>query len=114
MEDLLLAARNTYPNEFFALLGGDKKGSVIDEFVVVPAVYGKNFAMVHTNLVPFDMRVLGSVHSHPSRNWRPSGADLSSFGKFGGINLIIAYPFDINSVRAFDIEGRKLEIEVLE
>lgn len=108
------AAKNTYPNEFFSLLGGDRKKKIIDEFIVVPAQYGKTFTVVKVHLIPFDQKIVGSVHSHPSPNPFPSKGDLNTFSKFGEIHLIIAHPFNLNTVKAFNREGAKVSIGVIE
>ncbi|MBN2127435.1 MAG: Mov34/MPN/PAD-1 family protein [Candidatus Diapherotrites archaeon] len=114
IDDLLLAARNTYPNEFFAYLGGDKKTNTVDEFILAPAVYGKTFVMIKEYLMPFDSRIMGSIHSHPGKSNFPSKADVNSFGKKGEIHLIIAFPYTLNSIQAYDEKGIKTEFELIE
>ena len=114
LEAILQAARNTYPREFIALLGSKKKGSnVIDEFVLLPSTYGANFSSIRLDLLPYSVGTVGSVHSHPGPYATPSKADLRAFSRFGKINLIISYPFSLESARAFDAEGKELEIEVV-
>lgn len=112
-EDICEAARNTYPDEFFSLLGGDAKKRLIDELVLVPAIYGRQHALVKAHLLPVDPRVLGSVHSHPSGSARPSAGDLNSFVHFGGIHLIICKPFNIENMRAFDVAGNEIRFEIV-
>ncbi|MFH1697073.1 MAG: Mov34/MPN/PAD-1 family protein [Candidatus Diapherotrites archaeon] len=113
LESLLEAAQNVYPNEFFALLGGDKEKKIIDEFIVVPAVYGKTHAIYWPHMVPFDRRILGSVHSHPSRNANPSGADLRGFSRKGEVHLILSYPFGERDFRVFDSYGKEEDIKII-
>src|SRR3989344_9149431 len=105
LEDLLLGARNTFPNEFFALLG--EKNGVIEEFVLVPSVYGKTHAIWRRDLVPLDKSIVGSFHSHPSSNNNPSSADLRSFSSMGKIHLIAGHPFEPENVKAFDAKGKR-------
>jgi proteasome lid subunit RPN8/RPN11 len=114
LEDICTAARNVYPDEFIALVGSGKQNEIIDEIVMLPATFGDRFAMLRIDLIPVDRSVMGSVHSHPSRNAFPSQADLSVFKKTGKMHLIIAYPFSFESIRAFDNSGRELELEVVE
>lgn len=114
IESIIIAARNTYPDEFLALIGDGGNSGVIDELVVLPATYGKNFASLRTDLVPFDSSVKGSVHSHPSINNFPSAADLNIFPALGEIHLIIAYPFNYDTLRASDIKGREIKFEIVE
>lgn len=112
IESIILASRNTYPNEFLSLLGGDKEE--IKELVVIPAThYGKNFSFMQQFLVPFDSSIRGSVHSHPSTNPLPSSADLNVFGKYGEFNMIIAYPFTPETIRAYNAEGKPVEYRVV-
>ncbi len=112
LESIIVASRNVYPQEFFSMLGG--KNKTIEELVVVPAVFGDDFSSYRMDLVPIDKSIIGTVHSHPSRANYPSDADLESFSKFGEIHLIIGYPYDFNTVRAFDNKGKKITLNVVE
>ncbi len=112
IESLLLASKNVYPNEFFCLLGG--KGGTIEEFVVVPAIFGDGFASYSADLIPFDREIIGTMHSHPSIYNHPSEADLESFRKFGKVHIIISYPYDLNTIRAFDNNGKTVQLKVIE
>ena len=113
VESICTASQNTYPQEFLALIGGDWDKETIDELVVVPAIYGESFSSLRRDLVPLDFRIMGTVHSHPSRHGWASRGDLVSFPKLGKIHLIIAYPFDPNSLRLFNNKGEELEYEVI-
>ncbi|MBI4053610.1 MAG: Mov34/MPN/PAD-1 family protein [Candidatus Diapherotrites archaeon] len=113
VESIIVAARNVYPNEFIALLGGDREKKIVDEIVVLPAVFGEMHSIIRSDLMPFDKRILGSVHSHPSEYAVPSDADLQAFGHFGEINIIIAFPYTLDSMKAFDQKGKKITIEVM-
>ncbi len=114
LESIAEAAKNVFPKEFIALLGSKNKNSIIDELVVTPATFGDSFSSVYLDLLPFDKSIVGSVHSHPSDNNWPSSADKRFFKKTGKIHLIICLPFNISSIRAFDAEGKEVEIEVVE
>ncbi len=108
IEDLFEAAKNTYPREFLALLGSTQKNNFVDEFVVIPASYGKELVHFELGKIPIDKTILGSVHSHPTPNNRPSRADLSTFKKTGKIHLIIAYPFNLDSCALYDTNGKEI------
>ncbi len=114
LEAVVLAARNTFPDEFLALLSSKAKNKVIDEFVLLPAVYGKTFSRIRLDLLPYNLGAIGSVHSHPSPNAMPSRADLRAFKAMGEIHLIIAKPFTLETVKAFDKSGRQVKLEVVE
>ena len=96
------------------MLGSTRKNNTVDEVIMVPAVYGTHHALVKSGHYPLDFNAVGSVHSHPGRSNKPSKADLHSFPKFGSVHLIIAYPFNLESVQAFDVNGREIELEVVE
>ncbi len=112
LESIIIAARNVYPLEFFSMLGG--KNKAIEELVVVSAHFGEDFSSYRLDLVPFDREIIGTVHSHPSVHNYPSDADLESFSKFGEVHLIISYPYDLNTIRAFDNKGKKITLKVVE
>ncbi|MFH1256143.1 MAG: Mov34/MPN/PAD-1 family protein [Candidatus Diapherotrites archaeon] len=112
--DLLEAAKNTFPDEFFALLAVKEKNGTIEEFVVVPAVYGKAHTLFRSDLIPFDKKIVGSMHSHPSPNAFPSEADLQAFRRLGQIHLIVAAPFNLGSIRVFDGKGKRTQLTVVD
>ncbi len=115
LQALVVAAQNTYPHEFIALLGRrEKKSSVIDEFIILPATFGETFSSIRLDLLPYTSGAIGSVHSHPGPSASPSRGDLAAFRAMGEIHLIIAYPFSFESVRAFDASGKQLQLEVVE
>ncbi|MDD5162824.1 MAG: Mov34/MPN/PAD-1 family protein [Candidatus ainarchaeum sp.] len=114
LESIAEASKNVFPKEFIALLGSKSKNSIIDELVIIPATFGDSFSSVYLDLLPFDKSILGSVHSHPSDSNRPSSADKRFFKKTGEIHLIICLPFSISSIRAYDAEGKEIEMEVIE
>jgi len=111
VESIIIAAKNVYPDEFFSMLGGENK--VIEELVVVPATYGKNFSSYRQDLIPIDKKIIGSVHSHPSVYNHPSKADLSSFRRTGQVHIIISYPYDLNTIRTFDNKGNSVQLNVV-
>ncbi len=114
LEAISLAAKNTFPDEFLALLSSKKKNGVIDEYVLLPAIYGKTFSTIRLDLVPYDNNIVGSVHSHPIGRAMPSRADLRAFRAMGEIHLIIASPFNFDSFKAFNKTGKEIEMKVIE
>ncbi len=112
LDDLLLAARNTFPKEFFAYLGGEN--NLIDEFVVVNSTYGEGFVLIKDYLTPLDSRIVGSMHSHPGRNNFPSKADKKQFARRGKIHLIISYPYNLNTIQAFNEKGKPINFEIVD
>src|SRR3989338_3226510 len=109
LEALCDACRKVYPNEFLALLGVKKDKTLVEEFVAVPAEFGRNFSSYRLDLLPIDSSIVGSIHSHPSASANPSIQDLKVFAR-GKVNLIIAFPFDLKTIKAFDNYGKELEL----
>jgi proteasome lid subunit RPN8/RPN11 len=112
-DSIIEAARNSYPDEFIAMLGGVRGEKVIDELIIVPAVYGEGFTMIYSHLVPFDVRMLGTVHSHPSPANYPSNQDLATFERMGEIHIIIGHPYTYETIRAFDRNGKDVKLAVV-
>lgn len=113
LNDLLRASRNTFPNEFLALLAENKKG-IVSEFVLIPTIFGKTHAIFRRDLMPIDKSIVGSYHSHPGNSSNPSSADLRVFSSTGKIHLIAHYPFNFSTITAFDEKGKTTEIEIIE
>ena len=58
-------------------------------------------------------RLVGSIHSHPSPSHNPSGADLALFGKYGRIHIIVGYPYNMSTWKAYDLSGKEVILEVI-
>lgn len=111
---ILEVSKETYPKEFAATLVA-KKG-IIHEINLLPGTLsGNTSAIVHTHMQPPDitLSVVGLVHSHPSGNYSPSGADLHFFSKFGNTHIIVGMPYSEKSWQAYDARGEKIEIEIV-
>jgi len=106
------AAKDTYPNEFVATLRAEE--GVITELLLLPGtVQGTRSGILLLHMLPIDFSVVGTVHSHPSYNNRPSRADLALFGRFGNTHIITCLPYDMDSWRAYDYNGNPVELEVV-
>ena len=114
LELILHASRTSYPNEFAGLLRGER--TEIKEVILLPGtIQGDRHAIFRLNMLPIDSKVIGGVHSHPSRNNKPSGADINFFKRVGNVNLIVAYPYEsITDVRAYDSDGNEIILVVKE
>ncbi|UCG70432.1 MAG: Mov34/MPN/PAD-1 family protein [Thermoplasmata archaeon] len=112
---ILEVSKESYPKEFAATLIA-KKG-IIEEINLLPGTLsGSTSAILRTHMQPPDimLSVVGIVHSHPSRNFSPSGADLHFFSKFGNTHIIVGMPYDIRSWQAYDAFGKTIELEIVE
>ena len=115
LETILEGARQLYPRESFLLLRGKKSKDVIrvSDLVVAPfAVHGRGFASYSAHMLPMDFSVVGTVHSHPSGNIRPSYVDLNHM--MGRILMIVGYPFvDERNVAVYGSDGETLALNVI-
>ena len=114
LELFLQASRNLYPREFICLLRGNK--DIIEEIVMLPlSTYGNGFSSIRWDLVPLNMDIIGTAHSHPGNSYKPSRADLNLFPRIGKIHLIAKYPYKSkNDVAAFDSYGRMMDLEIID
>ena len=110
---MLESAKEAMPNEFAGILRA--YDGVITEVMVLPGTeQGARAALFKFYMLPADRSVVGTVHSHPSGNYWPSGADLELFDRFGSVHIISGHPFDINSWQAYDGRGRARQMEVIQ
>lgn len=111
---ILGVSKEVYPKEFSGLLRGAEE--LISEVLIIPGtVFGNRFASTPLYRTPIDYSIIGSVHSHPARNFEPSGADIRFFGKTGFVHLILRQPYaGIQDIAAYDKQGNRIELNVEE
>ncbi|MBI4043226.1 MAG: Mov34/MPN/PAD-1 family protein, partial [Candidatus Diapherotrites archaeon] len=85
LESIMHASKNVYPDEFISLLAVKNDASLLEELVIVPSEYGEAFSSLRSDLIPFDSRIVGTIHSHPSGKGHPSSEDLNAFSRMGSI-----------------------------
>ena len=113
LQTILESSRAMHPREFAAFLRAE--GDVIREILLIPGmIHGDRHAIFNIAMLPVDYSIVGTVHSHPSYSNRPSGEDLRMFSKYGKVHIIVAMPYDEKSWRAYDWNGREIEVEVIE
>ena len=113
---ILEGAKSLYPRESFLLLRGKKNKNTIKitDLLVPPlANYGRGFAEVQLHRLPMDFSIVGSVHSHPSGNLRPSSTDLNHV--IGRVLMIMGFPFkDETNIAVYNWSGERLRLQVME
>lgn len=110
----LASASSAYPNEFGGVLRADPPG-VISELLLLPGTTaGRRHANFQLYMLPADLTVVGTVHSHPSGALHPSDADLRLFRSWGRRHIILGSPFGPGAWRAYDGNGDETHLEVLE
>src|SRR5437773_10486026 len=103
---ILEAARDMYPREFGAILRAEE--GTITELILVPGtVSGKRHAIFQLHTLPTDFAVVGTVHSHPSGVCERYDEDRALLHKFGGLHLIVGYPYRADSWAAWPNNGTR-------
>lgn len=109
---ILEASRDMYPNEFGAFLRAEE--GVIVELVMIPGtVSGRRHAIFQTWLLPPNLGVVGTVHSHPSGVYRPSDEDRMLFSNFSGLHIITGHPFTEQTWAAWTNKGEQVPLTVV-
>ncbi len=112
LDSALASARSAYPNEFGGMLRADPPG-VIAELLLLPGTTaGRRHANFQFAMLPVDLAIVGTVHSHPSGALHPSDADLNLFRTWGRRHIILGYPYDAGCWRAYDSNGRETTLTV--
>ncbi len=114
LDSALASASSSYPNEFGGVLRADPPG-VIGELLLLPGTTaGRRHANFRLYMLPADLTVVGTVHSHPSGALHPSDADLQLFRNWGSRHLILGAPFGPGSWRAYDGNGAETSLTVVQ
>jgi proteasome lid subunit RPN8/RPN11 len=113
-DGIISYSRGLHPNEAILILRGKvtREQVTIDGLVVPPfAASGPYYSGFSDFYLPFDSSYVGSAHSHPSSSNRPSLEDLNR-GFYGSVSIIIAHPYEYDTMAAYDRAGSKLEIKI--
>ncbi len=114
-DGIISYSRGLHPNEAILILRGKttREQVTVDGLVIPPfASSGPYYSGFSDFFLPFDSSYIGTAHSHPSRSNSPSLEDLNR-GFYGTISIIIAYPYEDDTMAAYDRSGNKLEIKIL-
>jgi proteasome lid subunit RPN8/RPN11 len=110
---ILEASKSTHPHEFAGLLRSN--GSLITEVLLVPGTTSdEGSARMLLSMMPLDVSVVGSVHSHPVHDLRFSRADMDMFGAKGYYNIIVAYPYTDKDWICYNPSGERVDLPVVE
>jgi proteasome lid subunit RPN8/RPN11 len=113
LDSALACARSALPNEFGGILRADEPG-VISELLLLPGTTaGRRHANFQLYMLPIDLGVAGTVHSHPSGALHPSEADVRLFRHWGRRHIILGRPFGPGSWRAYDGNGLEVNLSVI-
>lgn len=110
---VLEASKSSHPHEFAALLRAEN--GVISDILLVPGTTSDDeSARMLLHMMPLDLSIVGSVHSHPVRDLRYSGEDLDMFGSKGAYNIIVAYPYGESDWACYNPRGERMNLPVLD
>ena len=88
---------------------------IITNVLVLPGTETKGgSALMHLYMLPIDLSVVGTVHSHPTNNLTPSGADLRLFRARGTHHIITCHPYEKDDWACYDAGGGLKHLEVLD
>jgi len=114
VESLLAYAREAYPREGILLLRGKSRRRdihITDVLIPPLATHARSFSSFPLQMLPLDLSVVGTAHSHPSGASTPSLPDLNNF--YGRIMVIIGAPFrSERDIGVFNQDGEPITFEV--
>ncbi|MGZ7096358.1 MAG: Mov34/MPN/PAD-1 family protein [Methanobacterium sp.] len=115
INEVMNIAKESYPNEFMALLEGQIQKNVlkITGLIFLPSETSNEGAVMQVFMQPLTTNSVGSVHSHPGYSASPSEADLQFFSKKGIFHMIIAEPYNRESILAYDSFGNIVDFKVI-
>ena len=110
IDGIISYSKMHHPYEAILILEGNrKKGEIYINNLVIPpfSVHGPFYSSFLINELPFDLKYVGTSHSHPSGTSRPSVEDLNHF--YGLISIIICYPYDELDIHAYNSSGKEID-----
>ena len=113
LDSALACARSAFPNEFGGVLRAAAPGVISDLLLLPGTTAGRRHANFQLYMMPIDLNVAGTVHSHPSGALHPSQADVTLFRHWGRRHLILGAPFHAGAWRAYDGNGRETRLDVV-
>jgi proteasome lid subunit RPN8/RPN11 len=114
LDEVLGAAKTSYPSEFGALLEGSLEAEVleINGFILPHTLVGKDNILMNIGMLPSTTETIGSIHSHPSPSALPSVADIHFFKKRGLVHFIMAHPYVRSKIKGYDRLGRAIRFSI--
>jgi proteasome lid subunit RPN8/RPN11 len=113
LNSIITFCKMKHPNEGILILKGKSKNGAItiDGLAIPPFNFtGPTFAGFPHSFLPFDNSYIGIIHSHPSGSAEPSVTDLNNF--FGLVSLIIKFPYEDDSIFAWDSSGNSISLTI--
>ena len=113
LNGIIALCKNQHPREILGLLR--IVNGIAIEYILPPgAITSKSSGLFVPSRLGFDSTLNGSIHSHPSGNPNPSIVDINNIFKTKKFNFIVAYPYNLSSIKCFNNEGREIEFRILD
>ena len=113
LNGIIALCKNQHPREILGLLR--IINGIAIEYILPPgAITSKSSGLFIPSRLGFDSTLNGSIHSHPSGNPNPSLIDINNVFKTKKFNFIIAYPYNLSSIKCFNNKGREIEFRILD
>ncbi len=115
IDEITQIAIEKAPIEFVALLQGKVEDDVlhVDGLIFLPGETSEQGAVMQVLMLPPMSGAVGSVHSHPGYSAQPSNADLMFFTKNGLFHMIIAQPYNLDSIESYNTFGERMGFKVV-
>jgi proteasome lid subunit RPN8/RPN11 len=114
-DGIITWSKTHHPNEAILVLQGKttKNQIIIDGLVIPPfAESGPFYSGFALHDLPYTIPHVGTAHSHPGGSNAPSLEDLHNFTGF--VSIIINHPYEDETIGAYDRNGNKLEIKIVD
>ncbi len=109
---ILEVSKSSAPNEFAGMLSAE--GDIITDVVVVPGTESSDESAVMQLFMLPNIPTVGTVHSHPTGDTRPSTEDLELFDRKGQYHIIVGAPYDLSSWTCYNNKGEPVRLPVVD
>ena len=114
LEGIQALAEDNHPNEVVVLLRGKRESDdlIVTEYLIPPfGIGGRGSASFPAHMLPMDFTIIGTAHSHPSGNVKPSVGDSHNF--YGRIMMIVGPPYSQQNLALYNKKGEFLKVELV-
>lgn len=111
LQEICNSAKNNFPKEMLIFLS--KNNEIIDQIVYLPNIAGETFVEINSLIIPFDNKIVGTIHSHPLGENHPSKEDKKFFQNYS-INGIIDNSFKLENIKFYNEKGGEIKIVLIE
>jgi proteasome lid subunit RPN8/RPN11 len=113
LQEMLMFAKERHPREAILLLRGsvNKDEITITDYLFPPyATTSSVMASYPVHMLPIDFSIIGTAHSHPSGSLELSSQDMNNI--YGRISIIMAKPYGLGDLAAYNKQADRIEIKV--